>query len=91
MFVRAHKLTLLALFLAVVFVGAQFHQCADLSSNSSATHVCPVCSMAASAVVTASPVISFVSTDTAFVARPSPRVVSSNLPYAASPRASPSL
>jgi hypothetical protein len=88
---RPHKLAILALILAVLFVSAQFHQCADLSSNSSASHVCPVCSMAASAVVTESPVIAFVSTETAFVAQPAPRVVSSHIPYAASPRASPSL
>jgi hypothetical protein len=88
---RAHKLTIIALLLAVLFLAAQFHQCADLSANSSASHVCPVCSVAGTVVTTVSPVIAFVSTDAQFVAQPAPRVVSSHIPYAASPRASPAL
>ena len=87
---RANKLTFVALLLAVLFLAAQFHQCADLTSNSSATHVCPVCSAAGTVVTPESPLITFVSTETTFVAQPAPRVVSSNIPNAASPRASPS-
>ncbi|MBS1864322.1 MAG: hypothetical protein JSS69_00245 [Acidobacteria bacterium] len=88
---RVHKLTFVALLLAVLFLAAQFHQCADLSANSSSSHICPICSVAGTVVTTASPVISFVSTDTQFAAQPAPRVVSSHIPYAASPRASPAL
>lgn len=88
---RTRKLTFVALLLAILFLAAQFHQCADLTSNTAASHVCPVCSAAATVVTTASPVIAFVSTESPFVAQASPRVVSSHIPYAASPRASPAV
>lgn len=88
---RAHKLTFIALLLAILFLAAQFHQCADLTTNATTSHVCPVCSAAATVVTTESPVIAFVSTETAFVAHAAPRVVSSHIPYAASPRASPAV
>jgi hypothetical protein len=88
---RTHKLTYIALLLAILFVAAQFHQCADLSANSTGSHVCPVCSVAGTVVVPESPVIAFVSTETQFVAHPTPRVISSHIPYAASPRASPAV
>jgi hypothetical protein len=87
---RTHKATFVALLLAILFLAAQFHQCADLTSNSTATHVCPVCSMAGTVVASESPVMTLVSAETAFVAQPAPRVISSHIPYAASPRASPS-
>jgi len=88
---RTHKLAFVALLLAILFLAAQFHQCADLTSNTSASHVCPVCSAASTVVATQSPVIAFVSTETAFVARVAPRVISTHIPYAASPRASPAV
>jgi len=88
---RAHKLTFIALLLAILFVAAQFHQCADLTSTNSGSHVCPVCSTAATVVAPESPVLAFVSTETTFVAHPEPRVISSNIPNAASPRASPAV
>jgi hypothetical protein len=88
---RAHKLTFVALLLAILFVAAQFHQCADLTANNSSTNVCPVCSTAATVVVPESPVIAVVSTEAAFVAAPEPRVISSPIPNAASPRASPAV
>ena len=86
-----HKVAILAMLLALVFLGAQLHFCTDLTSNASATHVCPVCSTAATVVATKAPVIAFVSTETAFVAQVAPRVVSTHIPYAASPRASPAV
>jgi len=86
-----HKLAFVALLLAILFLAAQFHQCADLTSNASTSHVCPVCSTAATVVATESPVIAFVSTETAFVAQVAPRVISTHIPYAASPRASPAV
>ena len=89
--VRTHKLAFVALLLSLLFLAAQFHQCADLSSNSAASHVCPVCSVAATVVKSEAPVIAFVSTETPFVAQASPRVISSHIPYAASPRASPAV
>lgn len=88
---RTHKLTFVALLLAILFLAAQFHQCADLTSDAASSHVCPVCSAVATVVTTASPVIAFVSTESRFVAEASPRVISSHIPYAASPRASPAV
>jgi len=88
---RAHKLTFVALLLAILFLAAQFHQCADLTSDTSGTHLCPVCSTAGTVVASESPAMAVVSTEARFVAQPAPRVISSDIPYAASPRASPSI
>lgn len=88
---RAHNLTFVALLLAILFLAAQFHQCADLTANNSGSHICPVCSTAATVVAPESPVIALVSTETAFVAKVEPRVISSPIPNAASPRASPAV
>ena len=44
----------LAALLASVLFGAQLHCCLDLSSQTIDSHVCPVCSVAGSAVLTAS-------------------------------------
>jgi hypothetical protein len=44
-------LAFLALLLAVVFLGAQLHYCADLTSAPSGTHICPVCSAVGAAVI----------------------------------------
>jgi hypothetical protein len=88
---QTRKLAFVALLLAVVFLAAQFHQCADLTSSATASHVCPVCSTAATVATTESPVIAFVSTETAFVPQVAPRVVSTHIPHAASPRASPAV
>jgi hypothetical protein len=49
------RLRSLALLLAVVFLAAQFHFCADLISGPTSSHVCPVCNAAGSAVATESP------------------------------------
>ena len=88
---RASKLTFIALLLAILFVAAQFHQCADLTANNSGSHICPVCSTATAFLAPESLVLAFVSTKTTFVAHPEPRVISSNIPNAASPRASPAV
>jgi hypothetical protein len=49
------RLRILALLLAVVFLAAQFHFCADLISGPTSSHVCPVCNATGSAVATESP------------------------------------
>ena len=41
-----------ALLLALVFLGAQLHYCADVTSAPTGTHICPVCSAVGAAVVT---------------------------------------
>jgi uncharacterized membrane protein len=40
----------LALLLAVVFLAVQLHCCADLTTQSLDSHVCPVCSTVAAAI-----------------------------------------
>jgi len=85
------KLSFVALLFAILFLAAQFHPCADLATDNTGSHICPVCSAAATVVAAEAPVIAFVSTETAFVAQAAPRVVSTHIPYAASPRASPAV
>jgi hypothetical protein len=42
----------LALLLGIIFLGAQLHYCADVTSAPTGTHICPVCSAVGAAVVT---------------------------------------
>jgi len=46
-----HKVAILAMLLALVFLGAQLHFCTDLAASPS--HLCPVCSTADSIAPTA--------------------------------------
>src|SRR5256885_15720265 len=39
-----------ALFLGLVFLAAQFHFCADLTSQPTSSHICPLCNAAGSAI-----------------------------------------
>lgn len=59
---QRNSLAVFALLLAVLFLGAQFHFCADINPGPVSTHICPVCSAAASVVITSAPAISFAST-----------------------------
>jgi len=45
---------LFGLLLAIIFLGAQLHFCADLTGAPSSTHICPVCSAVGAAVMTRS-------------------------------------
>jgi hypothetical protein len=56
------SVVIFALLLAVLFLGAQFHFCADINPGPASSHICPVCSAAASVVVTSTPAISFART-----------------------------
>jgi hypothetical protein len=51
------KLPVIAVLLALILFGAQMHVCADLTAGPLASHVCPVCSAAATASVRATPLI----------------------------------
>ena len=78
-----------ALVLAMVFFGAQFHSCADLTSGPCYSHDCPFCTAAASAIVTPLPSITVVLVLNRFE---SPAVffgVPTPAPRATSPRAPP--
>ena len=49
---KTTRIYFLAILLGVVFLAAQLHCCADLGSNTSDPHVCPICSTAATAIAT---------------------------------------
>jgi hypothetical protein len=44
---------LIAVLLALVVLGAQLHSCEDLTAGPLASHVCPICSVAATVIVAA--------------------------------------
>ena len=52
MFVNPNRTRLCALLLGVIFLAAQFHFCADLTSDPGGYHPCQLCSTAGSAVIT---------------------------------------
>jgi len=88
---KTHQIRLLALLLGIVFLGAQFHFCTDLTDTPRASHFCPVCSTAGSVVATPSPAIAIVPVLRRLEVVALTVSVSSSLPRATSPRAPPSL
>lgn len=57
---KSSRFRLLALFLGIIFLAAQFHFCTDLTSDPTSSHLCPLCTAAGSAIVTASPSVAIV-------------------------------
>ena len=88
---KAQRIRVLALLLGVIFLGAQFHFCADLTATPSASHICPICSTAGSVVTTQSPSIAIVPVTGRLEIVYLAVSVSSAFPRATSPRAPPSL
>jgi hypothetical protein len=88
---KTQRVRILALLLGVIFLGAQFHFCTDLTSTPSASHICPVCSTAASVIATQSPVISIVPVTNRLEVVSLVVSASSAVPRATSPRAPPAL
>jgi hypothetical protein len=88
---KTQRIRILALLLGVIFLGAQFHFCTDLTATPSASHICPVCSTAGSVVATQSPVISVVPVTNRLEVAPTLVSISSAVPRATSPRAPPAL
>jgi len=88
---KARHIRILALLLGVIFLGAQFHFCAELTATPSASHLCPVCSTAASVVATPSPVIAIMPVTDRLELTPLVISVSSATPRGTSPRAPPAL
>jgi len=84
-------LIFLALLVAVGFLAAQLHSCADLTAGPAGSHICPLCSATASAILSPAPVVT-----TAADAKPleifsQVLAVSAELSPSLSPRAPPSL
>ncbi len=88
---KTKRICILALFLGVIFFGAQLHFCTDLTSTPSASHICPVCSTAASVLATQSPLIAIVPVTTRLEIAPLAVSPSSAVSRATSPRAPPAL
>ena len=88
---KTRNIRILALLLGVIFLGAQFHYCADLTATPSASHICPVCSAVGSVVATQSPVIAIVPVMNRLEVAPLLVSVSSAVPRGTSPRAPPAL
>jgi hypothetical protein len=85
------RLQLLALFLGIIFLAAQFHTCVDLTPGPTSTHMCPVCSVAGAMVVTQSPAITTIPLVNRLEVSVAPVYLSFALPRAVSPRAPPAL
>jgi len=88
---RANHIRLLAVLLAVAFLGAQFHFCADMGSGPAGSHVCPLCSQAGAAISTHSVGLVLIPVVDRLEALPLVLVISLAVPRATSPRAPPSL
>jgi len=93
MHTKTQRVRLVALLLGIIFLGAQFHFCTDLSASASpsATHFCPVCSVAGSAVTTQSPTVAIIPATHRLEVVSLVLTVSSAFPPAVSPRAPPAL
>lgn len=86
---NVRNIRILALLLAVIFLGAQFHYCSDLNAGPANPHICPICSAVGAVLVSPAPGIAlaasvdrfeFVAVTTPFSVEP---------PHATSPRAPP--
>jgi hypothetical protein len=84
---RKHMRLAFVLLLVIVFLAGQFHVCADPS----ATHVCPFCTMAGSAILTPTPSISFIPILDRLEVAAVAFEVSADAPRYVSPRAPPAL
>ena len=84
---RKHMRLALVLFLGFVFLAGQFHVCADPS----ATHACPFCTMAGSAILTPSPRVSFIPVLDRLEVAAVAFEISADAPRTTSPRAPPAL
>jgi len=85
------RIRFLALLLAFIFLGAQFHSCADLTAAPASSHFCPVCSAAGSVVVAQVLAIAPLPVANRLETRGFVLVVSTHIPRSISPRAPPSL
>jgi uncharacterized membrane protein len=89
MSVKVRQIRILALLLAVIFLGAQFHYCVDLSSGPTSSHICPICSAVGAVVVTHAPGISIGPAVDRLEIFAVIESISIEIPHATSPRAPP--
>lgn len=88
---KAQRIRVLAFLLGIVFLGAQFHFCADLTATPSASHLCPICSTVGSLVATQTPSIAMVPVLNRLEVTPLVVFDLAAAPRATSPRAPPAL
>jgi hypothetical protein len=88
---KSQRIRVLALLLGIVFLGAQFHFCADLTATPSASHICPICSTVGSVVATQTPSLAIAPVSHRLEIAPLVVPVFSAVPRATSPRAPPAL
>jgi hypothetical protein len=86
-----HKMRICALLLALIFLTAQFHLCADLNAGSNAAHFCPYCLNSVSDVVPGSTDVGVVLTMVRLEVSLKSVVVSAGVPLVISPRAPPAV
>jgi hypothetical protein len=91
MSLKVRHIRFLSLILAVIFLGAQFHYCADLSAAPSGSHVCPLCSATGSVVTPSSPSFAFTTVIDQLEIVPVVTPMSPEIPQAVSPRAPPAV
>ena len=85
------RIRILTLLLGVLFLAAQFHYCADVTSGPSSSHVCPLCSTVGSAVATPPTSLAIVRVVTRLEIPAVTAAVSLSLPRFTSTRAPPAL
>ncbi|SRR5258707_8859808 len=86
---NTQRIRILGLLVGIIFLGAQFHFCTELTAAPSASHICPLCSTAGSVVATQSPIIAIVPVTNRLEVSPVLVSLSSAIPHATSPRAPP--
>ena len=88
---NVNKLRICALLLGLVFLAAQFHFCADLTSANGTSHFCPFCATAGAAVATSVPSISLAPANAPVELTPAQVLASAEVWFSIVPRAPPSL
>ena len=86
---RESSLPFLAVLLVVILFRAQLHFCMDLTASPSDSHLCPVCSVIGSVVVTQSPSVDMIRIADRLEIAPLAVALSSAVQRATSPRAPP--
>jgi hypothetical protein len=85
------KLPICALLLGLVFLAAQFHFCADLTSANGTSHFCPFCAAAGAAIAASAPSIGLAPAHAPVELTPAQVLASADVWFSIAPRAPPSL
>lgn len=91
MFGSPNKLRWCALLLGLVFLGAQFHFCSDLTAGSGGSHFCQLCSAAGSVITAEAVELSIVPLVHGLEVGPAAILPSKGVARATTPRAPPVL